>query len=56
LLRRRAEVAASARAFTYGVDDSGTTNDFGQAAQFRQRTSCPSPNGPKTTYGSAILR
>ncbi len=46
----------TANAFTYGGDYPGTTNDFGQAAQFQQTKSCPSPSGPNTTYCSTILR
>ena len=43
-------------AFTYGGDYPGTTNDFGQAAQFQQTTECPSPSGPDTTYCSTVLK
>jgi hypothetical protein len=42
--------------FTYGGDYAGTTNDFGQAAQFQQTKSCPSPRGPDTTYCSTVLK
>ena len=46
----------TADAFTYGGDYPGTTNDFGQAAQFQQTKACPSPRGPNTTYCSTVLR
>lgn len=46
----------TANAFTYGGDYAGTTNDFGQAAQFQETTSCPSPSGPNTTYCSTVLK
>jgi hypothetical protein len=42
--------------FTYGGDYPGTTNDFGQAAQFQQAKTCPSPRGPDTTYCATVLK
>lgn len=47
---------ASAKAFTYGGDYPGTTNDFHQAAQFAQSTDCPSVTGPDTTYCATVLK
>jgi len=43
-------------AFTYGGDYPGTTNDFGQAAQFQQAENCTSPAGPYPQYCSTVLR
>jgi hypothetical protein len=43
-------------AFTYGGDYPGTTNDFGQAAQFQEDTNCGGPFGPNSTYCSTILK
>jgi hypothetical protein len=43
-------------AFTYGGDYPGTSKDFGQAQQFTQTTSCPSPYGANTTYCSTVLK
>ena len=41
--------------FTYGGDYAGKNNDFGQAGQFQQTLSCPSPYGANTTYCSTII-
>lgn len=41
---------SSLNGFTYGGDYPGTTNDFGQAAQFQQTLQCASPYGPNTDY------
>jgi hypothetical protein len=46
---------SAANAFTYGVDYAGTSKDYGQALQFTQTLSCPSPYGPNTTYCSTVL-
>ena len=46
----------AANAFAYGGDYPGTTKDFGQALQFQQTKSCPSPRGDNTTYCSTVLR
>jgi hypothetical protein len=43
-------------AFTYGGDYAGTKNDYGQADQFTQATTCPSPYGPNTTYCATVLK
>jgi hypothetical protein len=43
-------------AFTYGGDYPGTTNDFGQAAQFQQTENCTSPAGPYAQYCSTVLK
>ena len=43
-------------AFTYGGDYPGTTNDFGQAAQFDQNEDCTSPAGPYAQYCSTVLK
>jgi len=43
-------------AFTYGGDYPGTSNDFGQAAQFDQNENCTSPAGPYAQYCSTILK
>jgi hypothetical protein len=43
-------------AFTYGGDYPGTTNDFGQAAQFQQQENCTSPAGPYAQYCSTVLK
>lgn len=45
-----------AGAFTYGGHYPGTTDDFGQAAQFATTKQCPSPSGPDTTYCSTLLK
>jgi hypothetical protein len=42
--------------YTYGGDYSGTQKDFGQADQFQQTTSCPSPFGPSTDYCATVLK
>lgn len=42
--------------YTYGGDYPGTIDDFGQALQFQQTTSCPSPFGADTTYCSTVLK
>jgi hypothetical protein len=44
------------KAFTYGGDYPGTTQDFGKALQFQQAKNCPSPSGPNTTYCSTVLK
>lgn len=44
------------QAFTYGGDYPGTTNDYGQAAQFQQQENCISPAGPYPQYCSTVLR
>ncbi len=46
----------TSKAFTYGGDYPGTSDDFGQAAQFQQETNCPSPSGPNTTYCATVLK
>jgi hypothetical protein len=43
-------------AFTYGGDYPGTTNDFGQAAQFQQAENCTSPAGPYAQYCSTVIK
>jgi hypothetical protein len=46
----------ASKAFTYGGDYPGTTNDFGQVLQFQQQKNCVSPAGPFAQYCSTILR
>jgi hypothetical protein len=43
-------------AFTYGGDYPGTSNDFGQAAQFTQTEGCTSPIGGNPQYCSTVIR
>jgi hypothetical protein len=43
-------------AFTYGGDYSGTSNDFGQAAQFQQQKNCSSPLGGFAQYCSTVVK
>jgi hypothetical protein len=43
-------------AFTYGGDYPGTSNDFGQAAQFQQQENCVSPSGPFPQYCSTVVK
>ena len=43
------------RAFTYGGDYPGTSNDFGQAAQFQQAKGCTSPLGAFPQYCSTVI-
>lgn len=42
--------------YTYGGDYPDMLKDFGQAAQFTQTTTCPSPYGPNTTYCATQLK
>lgn len=42
--------------FTYGGDYPGTSKDYGQAQQFTQTLSCPSPYGPDTDYCATVLQ
>jgi hypothetical protein len=44
------------KAFTFGGDYPGTTNDFGQALQFAQTEDCTSPNGPYPQYCATVLK
>ena len=44
------------KAFTYGGDYPGTTNDFRQAGQFAQQKDCTSPNGSFAQYCATVLR
>jgi hypothetical protein len=46
----------SDNAFTYGGHYPGTSNDFGQAAQFQQQENCVSPAGPYPQYCSTVLK
>src|SRR5215472_2728336 len=48
--------ARNGSAFTYGGNYPGTTDDFGQAAQFAETKLCPSPFGPDTTYCATVLK
>jgi hypothetical protein len=43
-------------AFTYGGDYTGTSNDFGQAAQFQQQKNCTSPVGGFAQYCSTVVK
>ena len=43
-------------AFTYGGDYPGTTNDFGQAAQFQQDQNCASPADGSPQYCATVLK
>jgi hypothetical protein len=43
-------------AFTYGGDYPGTSNDFGQAAQFTHTEGCTSPIGGNPQYCSTVIR
>jgi hypothetical protein len=43
------------RAFTFGADYAGTTNDFQQAQQYTQQQNCVSPNGPYPQYCSTVI-
>ncbi|HLJ65737.1 MAG TPA: hypothetical protein VKX16_00075 [Chloroflexota bacterium] len=46
----------SLKAFTYGGDYPGTSEDFGQANQFQQQLLCPGPFGPDTTYCATVIK
>jgi hypothetical protein len=46
----------SLNAFTFGGDYPGTTNDFGQVAQFDQNENCASPADGAPQYCSTILK
>ncbi len=46
----------AAKAFTYGGDYPGTTQDFGQADQFQQTTQCGGPFGANSTYCATVLK
>jgi hypothetical protein len=46
----------TAKAFSYGGDYPGTTEDFRQADQFQQTLQCGGPFGPNTTYCSTPLQ
>jgi hypothetical protein len=43
-------------AFTYGGDYPGTSQDFGQAAQFQQQENCTSPVGGFPQYCATVIR
>ena len=43
-------------AFTYGGDYPGTSNDFGQAAQFQQAENCASPANSSPQYCATVLK
>ena len=43
-------------AFTYGGDYPGTSEDFGQAAEFQQTRNCTSPLGGFPQYCSTVLK
>jgi hypothetical protein len=47
---------ATLKAFTFGGDYPGTTNDYGKALQFAQTEDCTSPNGPYPQYCAAVLK
>ena len=42
--------------FTFGGDYPGTTNDFGQVAQYDQNEDCTSPQGGFPQYCSTVLK
>ena len=42
-------------AFTYGGDYAGTSNDFGQAAQFQEQKNCASPADGHPQYCSTVI-
>jgi hypothetical protein len=44
------------KAFTYGGDYPGTSNDFGQALQFQQTENCVSPSGSFPQYCSTVIK
>jgi hypothetical protein len=44
------------KAFTYGGDYPGTSNDFGQASQFQQTENCVSPSGSSPQYCSTVIK
>jgi hypothetical protein len=44
------------KAFTFGGDYPGTTNDFGQALQFQQTENCTSPQGGLPQYCATVLK
>jgi hypothetical protein len=44
------------RAFTFGGDYPGTSNDFGKALQFQQTKSCTSPMGGFAQYCSTVVQ
>ncbi len=44
------------RAFTYGGDYPGTTNDLGQGAQFAEQQNCTSPIGNNPQYCSTPVK
>lgn len=46
----------AAKAFTYGGDYPGTSNDFGQADQFQQTENCGGPFGANSTYCSTVVQ
>jgi hypothetical protein len=43
-------------AFTYGGDYPGTTNDFGQVAQFQQDENCASPANGSPQYCATVIK
>jgi hypothetical protein len=43
------------KAFTYGADYPGTSNDFNQALQFQQDLNCASPADGSPQYCSTVL-
>jgi hypothetical protein len=47
---------SSDSAFTFGGDYPGTSNDFGQAAQYDQTENCLSPDGTSPQYCSTVLK
>jgi hypothetical protein len=47
---------ATDAAFTYGGDYPGTSNDYGQAAQFDQAENCASPADGSPQYCSTVLK
>jgi hypothetical protein len=47
---------AADKAFTYGGDYPGTSNDFGQALQFQQTKNCVSPSGSFPQYCSTVIK
>lgn len=46
----------SLKAFTFGGDYPGTTNDFQQVLQFDQTENCTSPAGPYPQYCATVLK
>jgi hypothetical protein len=47
---------AKAKAYTYGGDYHGTTNNFNGVFQFAQTTACGGPYGPNSTYCDTKLQ